>query len=254
MTRWEEMAERWDAKQGETGDLWHRALIDPALFALIGDPSGLRVLDLAAGNGYVARRLARSAGHVVALDRSRPILEVARRSYRASDREVEYVVGSATDLAMFRAAPFDLGVRDMALDDIDDAARALGEVSRVLTMAGRLVFTIAHSGFDMGDRSSWVIEPAGEPGGRPRISRKVGRVREIFAGKVPWDGPTGTMWSTPSFHRPLPWYVRALPSAGMMIDAIEKPAPDTEFIRSSPQGPGIAEIPLHLAIRALRVR
>jgi hypothetical protein len=29
---WEELSDRYDVKQGETGDLWHRALIDPLTF------------------------------------------------------------------------------------------------------------------------------------------------------------------------------------------------------------------------------
>ena len=28
-TGWDEMASWWDEKQGDEGDLWHRALIDP---------------------------------------------------------------------------------------------------------------------------------------------------------------------------------------------------------------------------------
>src|SRR3954452_9076792 len=74
---WQELASWYDQKQGDGGDLWHRALIDPALFALVGETAGLDVLDLACGNGYIARRLARSGARVTAVDASAPIVELA---------------------------------------------------------------------------------------------------------------------------------------------------------------------------------
>ena len=50
-TGWDQMAEWWDEQLGDTGDLWHRALIDPPMLELAGDVDGLRILDLACGNG-----------------------------------------------------------------------------------------------------------------------------------------------------------------------------------------------------------
>ena len=50
---WDQMAYWWDEKQGDEGDLWHRALIDPPLLRLAGEVRGLHVLDLACGNGYL---------------------------------------------------------------------------------------------------------------------------------------------------------------------------------------------------------
>jgi hypothetical protein len=40
---WGKMAYWWDEKQGDEGDLWHRALIDPPLLRLAGDVRGLRM-------------------------------------------------------------------------------------------------------------------------------------------------------------------------------------------------------------------
>jgi 2-polyprenyl-3-methyl-5-hydroxy-6-metoxy-1,4-benzoquinol methylase len=70
---WEEMAAWWDEKQGEEGDLWHRTLIDPTLLRVLGPVENLDVLDLACGNGYIARKLARSEARVVGVDAFTPI-------------------------------------------------------------------------------------------------------------------------------------------------------------------------------------
>lgn len=44
---WDHVAAWWDRKQGEQNDRWHRALIERVL----GDVGGLRVLEVACGNG-----------------------------------------------------------------------------------------------------------------------------------------------------------------------------------------------------------
>jgi 2-polyprenyl-3-methyl-5-hydroxy-6-metoxy-1,4-benzoquinol methylase len=38
-------------------------LIDPPLLQLVGEVSGLHLLDLACGNGYLSRRFARQGSH-----------------------------------------------------------------------------------------------------------------------------------------------------------------------------------------------
>ena len=56
---WEQNARWWDARMAE-GDRWHTHLIVPAIERLLALQSGERVVDLGCGNGWLARRLARS--------------------------------------------------------------------------------------------------------------------------------------------------------------------------------------------------
>ncbi|MDA4113976.1 MAG: hypothetical protein OK474_08015 [Thaumarchaeota archaeon] len=51
MSEWDDLSDWYDKKQGEDGDLWHRALIDPVLLRLVGDPRDRDILDLGSGNG-----------------------------------------------------------------------------------------------------------------------------------------------------------------------------------------------------------
>src|SRR5437899_10809165 len=75
---WERMAEWYDAKQGDTGDFWHRTLIDPTFLRVVGEVRGLRVLDLGCGNGYLSRRFSRGGAKVGAVDASGPRVEAGR--------------------------------------------------------------------------------------------------------------------------------------------------------------------------------
>ena len=65
---WNQMADWWDEKLGDEGDLWHRTLIDPPLLQLVGDVKGVRLLDLAcrplerAGPGLIAEGLTEFLG------------------------------------------------------------------------------------------------------------------------------------------------------------------------------------------------
>lgn len=122
MSAWEAMAEWYDAKQGDDGDLWHRALIDPPLIHLIGPADGLRVLDLACGNGYLARRFARMGARVIGVDASAPIVERARRRESQIPLGITYHVGDATRLDMVDGGSVDVVMCNMALMDIEDAA------------------------------------------------------------------------------------------------------------------------------------
>src|SRR5207244_6974816 len=75
---WERMAEWYDAKQGDTGDFWHRTLIDPTFLRVVGDVGGLRVLDLGCGDGDLSRRFSREGAKVVAADASAAVVQPAR--------------------------------------------------------------------------------------------------------------------------------------------------------------------------------
>src|SRR5689334_10365469 len=134
---WPAMAQWFDERQGDGGDLWHRALIFPGVLTIIGEVSGLDILDVGCGNGSLARILARSGNRVTGVDASAPIIECARAREAAEPLGIAYYATSATDLAALAPASFDLVVSCMALSDIADAERALKEMARMIRPGGR---------------------------------------------------------------------------------------------------------------------
>jgi SAM-dependent methyltransferase len=249
------MADWRDHRMGEQGDLWHRAIIDPTLLRVVGPVRGLRVLDLACGNGYLTRRWAREgAARSVGVDLSRRTLSFARRRERARPSGARFLLGSASDLKDLVDSSFDLVVSNMALIDIPDLRGAFREVRRVLDPTGRFVFSISHPCFDIDDRSLWVVERGLQPTGAyaDTVWRKVRGYRREEKRPIPWPvSPTRTVF-TDSFHRTLATYSRYLREAGFVIRRLEEPAPQPEMLEGSPQGPYIAEIPLHLVVEAVR--
>jgi len=252
---WDRMAGWRDERMGEVGDLWHRALIDPAMLEVVGPVRGLRVLEIACGNGYLARRFASlGARLVVAIDRSRKTLARATARERADPKGVRFEVADAAHLPHFSGGSFDLVVANMALMDIEDGEGTIREVARLLSPRGRLVFSISHPCFDIDDLSMWVVERAMAPSGQfgDTVWRKVTGYRHEGKRPIPWPvAPDRTVW-TDSFHRTLTTYSRYLREVGFVIRRLEEPVPRPEMLEGSPQGRYIAEIPLHLVVEAVR--
>jgi len=95
-TDYNPIAERYqEAKQQP----WRTHVERFTLLELIGDVSGLSVVDLACGEGYYTRAIAqRGARRTCGIDLSRHMIELAREQERAQPLGIEYLVGDACDV------------------------------------------------------------------------------------------------------------------------------------------------------------
>ena len=55
---------------GDEGDLTRKYLLNPAIFALLGDVRGKIILDAGCGQGYLCRLLAKKGAHVTGIEPS----------------------------------------------------------------------------------------------------------------------------------------------------------------------------------------
>lgn len=246
---WRNLAAWYDERMSDVGDLWHRTVLDPPLFAQIGAVEGQRVLDLACGNGHNTRRLARMGAQVTGVDWSSDLIARNQAREEGEPLGIVYHAADAVRLDMLPDAAFDLVVCQMALMDIADAAAAIREVARVLRPGGRFVALFMHPCFDVPGASGWVVERMGLS---TTVWRKVGRYREPFAGQI-HVRVEGEIVYVPTDHRPLSWYVRALREAGLVLTALEEPVPTAAFVAEREDGAWMAEIPLHCLIEARKL-
>ena len=116
----------------------------PALLDIADLRAGEHVLDVATGTGVVARLAARRvapAGTVTGLDLNGEMLEVARRLPLPPGLTINWRQGSAVDLP-FADGAFDVVLCQQGLQFFPDRAKALGEMRRVLTSAGRVAVSV----------------------------------------------------------------------------------------------------------------
>lgn len=129
---WEKLPERY---HDAFADLTTQA-IEPLLNA-VAVRSGMRLLDVATGPGYVAAAAAQRGASVVGVDFSAAMVAEARRRYPA----VDFQEGDAEALP-FPDGSFDAMVMNFGLLHLGRPERALGEAHRVLRPGGRIGFTV----------------------------------------------------------------------------------------------------------------
>jgi SAM-dependent methyltransferase len=225
--RYDQIAGFYDATAGQ-------AVTDPATAALLelaGDVRGLRLLEVACGQGRVARELARRGAHVTGLDISAALLGLARAWEEHEPRGIAYVRADAAAPGVLHGEVFGGVVCNYGLSDIDDLGGLLANVARLLRPGGWFVFSLLHPCFPGWDRdapSSWPPDQgyyhegwwlAGSPG---------------FRGKVGAN------------HRMLSTYLNALAAHGLVPERVAEPRPEPDWQQ---RRPGAAPVPLYLVAR-----
>jgi SAM-dependent methyltransferase len=107
------------------------------LLEAVGIRSGMRVLDVATGPGYVAGVAAGSGAAVVGLDFSPSMVDQARRRYPG----IEFHEGDAEALP-FEDGRFDAVVMNFGLLHLARPEAAIAQAYRVLAPGGRYAFTV----------------------------------------------------------------------------------------------------------------
>lgn len=118
--------------------------LEAVLWESLGELSGLNVLDLGCGDGWLSQLMHEAGAQVIGVDGSVRLLDHARSRHP----DIHFV---QADLAQ-GLSPFDHGrldriVSTMVLMDIPDLTQLMRDVSKVLASRGRFIFTILHPCF-----------------------------------------------------------------------------------------------------------
>jgi len=219
---WNDAAESWVDFVRKGKDYYRDELNNPATFKLIGDVRGQLVLDLACGEGYNTRILARKGAKVTGIDFSEKLIELARREETKEKLDICYHVLDATDLKEFSSNHFHLVACFMSLQDIENYEKAISEVARVLRNRGRFVFSIPHPCFETiiadGKRTSATRKYFGTV--KYPVQWKMERLVKPFR--------------TTSFHRTLTNYFDALFRSKLFVSNLVEPKPTQKGLREYP--------------------
>jgi len=213
-------------------------LILPSLLDLAGDVQDQRVLDLACGQGWIARELSKRKAVVTGIDISLNLLAVAQRYENLEPLGVTYVHDDAQSLRRLDGTQFDGVICNMALMDISDVPATFRASRHVLHDHGWLIFSITHPCFEV-PGATWVT----------RKDDTVAREVTAYFTEGFWrsDNPHGVRGQVGAHHRMLSTYLNALAGAGFCLERVHEPQATG---RRAKQVPGNEEVPSIMLVRA----
>ncbi|MCK9897705.1 methyltransferase domain-containing protein [Frankia sp. AgB32] len=203
--RWDNAAEVYARTVGGDDDSFYRRLA-PFLRHQFGDVTGLSILDLGCGHGWLTALLRQAGAHVVGVDGSTALIDIARSRYPGIDFQTH-------DLTAGLPSPprtYDRIVSHMVLMDIPVLDRLLADVTSALSRDGVFVFSILHPCFfdqapvQDADTGQWHRH-----------------VRGYLEHEQRWIASFG---GHTHYHRPLSWYVDRLAAHGLAVTGLHEPA------------------------------
>ena len=221
-TSWGSVAD-WYNKHLENGDdTYHAKVLFPNILRMLGDITGKRVLDLACGQGIFSEQLRNSGAFVTGVDLGKELIAIAEANNKTvkekGTHKVVYHVASADDLLMLKNQSFDVVVCILALQNIENLQKTIGEAKRVLAKGGVFLFVLNHPSYRNPKQTRWGYNEADDVQYR--------RVDEYMSeSHVKIDMTPGSLKDkkfTVSFHRPLQVYMKALTKSGFAITRLEE--------------------------------
>lgn len=185
---------------------------------LLGDCTGLHILDIGCGEGHIARRLARAGARVVGIDPTPGLLNGALEAEADEPLGVEYRHGRAEDLGSLSDASLDVVVAALVFHHVEDLQSALGQARRVLRVGGRLVVVVPHP---------WTDHPGARWATGAEASR---RMTGDYGTEGLWSEQAAPGSTNPTSVRQIGWYHRmlatwfnAVAGAGFCVGQVMEP-------------------------------
>ena len=258
---WDKAAESFSNFVREGKDHFREELNNPAAFKLIGNIKNKKVLDLACGEGYNTRILAKKGAMVVGVDFSERLIELARQKETKEGLGITYYVSDAADLKDFPTNHFDLVTCFMSLQDIKKYEEAISEVARVLKENGRFIFSIPHPCFEriIKDGES-IINWRYEEGAKnledkTPLSLEIRRYFGIGKYEVQWNMKRIIKpFKTTAFHRTLTNYFQALHANRLLVSRLVEPSPTSMAVSKYPSLRKRLKIPQSIIIEAIKMK
>lgn len=191
-----------------------RDLILAPLLAEMGDVAGLRTLDAACGEGYLARILARRGAIVTGADLSARLIALAqgRAAATPDDPPIRYLVADLSQpLPTAELGRFALAVSHLALNDIADERGFFRAIAEAVAPGGRFILSLNNP-------YSYVLRS---------------HVRDYFAtGQYSYRGMAEQGVAVSFYQRTLAHYLDAAIAAGWrLLRLIDVPTPEGSFTR-----------------------
>lgn len=244
-TSWETSASWYDKTVGEKGHYYHQQVVVPGALRLLNLKPANTLLDLACGQGILARQIPKGTGYL-GIDASASLIASAKKS--AVKGSQEFLVHDLDKPLDLKRRTFTHAACILALQNIEDPSQLLRTASDLLQPGGTFVLVINHPCFRIPRQSHWGIDEQ-----KKLQYRRLDLYMSSL--KIPIQTHPSKQRESPqtwSFHRPLSVYCAYLNQAGFAIRSIEEWCSDKKSTgKMAPlENRSRKEFPLFLAIAA----
>ena len=211
----------------------------PALFSLLPDLTGKKVVDLGCGFGeHCMEYVRRGAASVVGIDISEKMLTVAKAEN--SHPKIIYIHMAMEEISHLKER-FDVAASSLAIHYVDEYQNLVYDIHELLNDNGLFVFSQEHpmnSCFSDGER--WTRDADG---------------RKLYANIANYgvEKECESTWfvdHVKKYHRTFSTVINTLIDNGFVIEKTIEPTPTAEFLEVHPEFDGLLHKPLFLLVRA----
>ncbi|NGX27471.1 MAG: Demethylmenaquinone methyltransferase [Chlamydiae bacterium] len=212
-TSWESSASWYDEVVGQQGHYYHEHVILPKLLELMQLKKGAKILDLACGQGILARALPKNIKYM-GVDLSKTLIRAAK--VRTKNPLHTFLSHDVTKKLPFPKGEFSHAAVLLALQNIEDPMSLLKNAYYHLADSGVLFLVLNHPCFRIPRQSHWGID-----------EKKKLQYRRMDSYLSPQKIPIQThpgknKGQTLSFHYSLSKYSQMLKETGFAIFQIEE--------------------------------
>lgn len=214
-TSWDKVKGWYSDLVGTSGHYYHQEIILPGIFKLFQLKGKVKILDLACGEGVLARHLPKESEYL-GVDLSEGLIEIARKQDRSPLHT--YLVKDITKPLEIKQKEFTHASLILACQNLKDPLGAFQNAARLLQKNGQFLMVINHPCFRIPRQSAWDIDQNSHIQYR-RVNRYMTPL-QIPIQTHPGKGKTSE--GTYSFHYPLSLISKWLNTAGFSIEVIEE--------------------------------
>jgi ubiquinone/menaquinone biosynthesis C-methylase UbiE len=247
-TSWHKVGSWYNKKVGNSGHYYHQHVVIPNSLKLLNLKNTDSVLDLACGQGVLARNIPKNLEYI-GIDSAQSLIKFAKD--QNNNPHVKYFLGDVTRPLPIQKNDFTVATIILALQNIDDPKKAVENASKHLTNNGRLLIVLNHPCFRIPRLSSWGIDEQKKLQYR-RIDKYLSSQRIPITAHPGLKQKSAVTWS---FHYSLSQYSQFLHQAGFLIKLIEEWSSDKESIgkASKMENRGRNEFPLFMALLCQKI-
>lgn len=246
-TSWNAVASWYDTLFDDPQS-YQRQVILPNLLRLLDIKKGMRMIDIACGQGFFTNAFAQNGAHITGTDIAPELIAIAQKN-STEKKGAEFIVSPADTLSFAPNNSVDAITIILAIQNIQPIHTVFRECFRILREGGTLNIVMNHPAFRIPKSSDWQFDPAANT-----QYRRIGRYLSESRAEIEMHpGDTKNTAKTISFHRPLQSYFKNISNAGFVIDRLE----EWTSHKKSERGPrqtaedtARKEIPLFLFLRA----